>query len=124
MPIWAYIYLVFMCLMIPFGIYNHIKERKSIQFLFGEILFTISCFLIFYSFWNKNLSSLLGYSILPQTLFIFLWGLFSGLKVVKSEGNQLAEIEGFNKDVIVLSFITLSPIYIIGIKQSLKLLGS
>ncbi len=123
MSIWAYLYLAFMCLMIPFGIYSHIKEKKSNLFLLGEFLYAISCLLIFYSFWSNNLTITLGYSIIPQTLFIFYWSLFSGIKVLKSEGVPLAKVKGFKRDVLVLTFITLSPIYIIGIKQSLKVIG-
>ena len=100
------------------------NERKGILFFSGEFLYATSCFLIFISFWNNNLATSLGFFIVPQTIFIIYWHIFCGLKIIRSEGASWAEVKGFNRDLFIIVLIMLSPVYVIGIKQSLKFISN
>ena len=123
MPIWAYCYLAFMCLIIPFGVFNHIKKRKSTLYLTGETLCGVFCFLVLISYWNKSLSTFLGFTIVPQTIFIIIWGIYSTQITIKDEGAKYADMGDFNKSIFWWTSIILAPIYILGAKQSIGVLG-
>ena len=48
-----------------------------------------------------SLSTIIGFSIIPLTVFVIGWSIFSGWKTVKSEGAEYSDIEGFNRDIFL-----------------------
>ena len=124
MPIWTYCYLIFMCMILPYGIYENIKNRKSFIYLATEFAFTITAFTIFISFWNKNISSLIGAGVVPLTLFVIIWGCYSGIVTIKQSKSELNEIKGFRIDLFILSQLLIAPIYVVAILKSAEILNS
>ena len=124
MPIWTYCYLIFMCIILPYGIYEHIKNRKSFKYLATEFLFTVAAFVIFISFWNKSISSLINVGVVPLTLFVIIWGCYSGIVTIKQSKSELNEIKGFRIDLFILSQLLIAPIYVVGVLKSYEILIS
>jgi len=113
-----------MTILLPLGIRHCIKYRKSPLYIAVELIFTVTAFILVISYWNQNLSSILGFYVIPLTLFVIIWGCYSTTVTVKEIDSSKAKFEKFPTEFWLLKQLPLSPIYIIGVLQSIRLLNS